>query len=58
MFERNKDFGGTTVICDECGDFEDYDEEDWSELSKIIKEDGWQIKKDGDWLHICPSCVE
>lgn len=50
------------VECDECGheerlDFDEYTS--WSSLIARIKDEGWRIRRDrGEWVHICPDCVE
>lgn len=65
MLEFENAFGTIEMICDEPGcsfseSFEsNSDECDLYKAVKEAKENGWKIyKKDGDWVHVCPMCVE
>ena len=46
------------VMCDECGDESDTDEEDFLCAVQAVKDQGWVIRPDerGGWLHVCPNC--
>lgn len=46
------------VECYSCGDTEEYEVEDWSDLIRTLKEDGWEIRHvDGEWGHYCLYCA-
>ena len=47
---------------DDCGDqldlYEAPTELTWMEIYEYAKGEGWQARKiDGEWLHLCPSCI-
>ena len=50
------------IHCDQCAEaveVEHDDVENFHHMIRTIKADGWQVVPgDGDWRHICPSCVE
>jgi hypothetical protein len=60
MIERNRDFDNFEVSCDTCSNATIVDTDDWDEMIKHIKGEGWRVSKDddGDWCHDCPACAE
>lgn len=62
MIESNHTFGTFEMFCDEVGcDFsEEFDTDgSFQEAIAEAKLKGWKIsRKDGDWHHKCPDCVE
>jgi hypothetical protein len=66
MIENEYTFGTSTVYCDgeNCSYSEDVEGFDgrpllFSDVAVEIKKYGWKIlKRNGDWVHICPACVE
>ena len=65
MIDLDYAFGEADVYCDEpdCKTKERIEGFDGRVCYEIIidamKEDGWRItKKNGEWHHICPGCVE
>ena len=54
----DKQYGEYVLSCDICGesvgDFDSFDE-----AETHTKENGWVIsKKDGEWLNLCPQCID
>ena len=48
-----------TIICDECGDYEDLSADDFEDVTRQAKGLGWFIIKDEGkrvWQHYCPDC--
>jgi len=57
MIERHS--GILSITCDTCADSEDADTNEWNEAWEEWKELGWRsYKKDGEWMHSCPDCVD
>lgn len=56
--ERQK--GKITLMCNVCDDeYDTYDPEDFADMLKDAKRDGWSVFKDDDddWVHMCPNCT-
>ena len=61
MIEKDFEFGTYLVSCDtrDCAYDYDYDtDENWDELMRQMRLDGWKSQKDndGDWCNYCPNC--
>ena len=45
------------VECDDCGEGDAFNADDWQDLMSQMKDDGWTKKKvDDEWEHYCPAC--
>jgi uncharacterized protein YycO len=54
-----RDDGVYVAICDDCGDTEDFNLDDFSDVVDAMKERGWKSKKiDNEWENHCPDCVK
>ena len=54
----DKQYGEYVLSCDICGEsvggFDSFDE-----ARDYTRDNGWVIsKKDGEWLNVCPSCID
>lgn len=60
MIVCNKDEGTSTVVCDNCSDYEIFYLTDWHEVLAEAKVQGWKIAKDAEdkWVHYCPECAQ
>ena len=63
MLEVDNTFNTIDVYCDgkACTNEERIDSDDFSVMSKEIKENGWRIVRDEetkDWFHYCPKCLK
>lgn len=57
MIERD---GSTfTATCDTCPDHIETAETDFFQAIEAIKKLGWRVFKQlGEWMHMCPACLE
>ena len=65
MLDFDNTFGTIEMFCDTVGCdhselFEGFDGHcDIYSAVKDAKDSGWRIyKEDGEWVHLCPTCVE
>lgn len=57
MITRNR--GELVCECADCGTKAYGGTAEWSKFIDNLKEDGWNMRKDGDeWLHQCPECAK
>lgn len=55
--ERHPDYNVIAFVCDECGDAEQTDSQDFFEAWHEIKQIGWTARKvDNNWVHFCKDC--
>jgi hypothetical protein len=60
VIEGADSFGCFAVSCDGCSHQEEFDVDgEWSRLMDEMRSYGWiNRKKEGEWVHLCPTCVE
>lgn len=59
MIERGGLEDTWEVNCDACSHAEEIEAEGFHRAVEAIKRRGWRIRMvAGEWLHLCPSCVE
>jgi len=52
-----KEIGKHYLVCDICGDYEEFDT--WGEAVDFKKTEGWGSKKTKQgWMDFCPNCKE
>ena len=55
----SKEYGKYTLICDICGVGTDEDFDSFQDAIDSRADIGWKSKRaDGEWLDICPDCIE
>jgi hypothetical protein len=53
----DRDADGIAFTCDNCGEVDDTQENDFQTAVVAIQMHGWTIrKKDGEWEHFCRTC--
>lgn len=56
--ERNKD-NELEIECDSCGEVDALDTKRFAEVQEKKREIGWESRQvSGNWLDLCPSCLE
>ena len=61
MLEKNKEDGEWDVSCDFCSTSEIFPTALYmfEDMLSELKKDGWLFKKrNEEWLHACPECIE
>ena len=55
----SRDGEAFAVSCDECGDGDIHETDDFGEVIAEIKREGWQIRHGAQgWVHKCPDCAK
>jgi len=55
----SKEYGKYTLICDICGVVTDQEFDSFQDAIDAREDIGWKSKRvDGEWLDICPDCIE
>jgi hypothetical protein len=55
----SKEYRNYTLICDICGVGTDQDFDSFQDAIDARDDIGWKSKRvDGEWLDICPDCIE
>ena len=55
----SKEYGKYTLICDVCGTGTDEEFDSFQDAIDAREDIRWKSKRiDGEWLDICPDCIE
>lgn len=55
--ERHADYNVIAFVCDDCGEVEQTDSQDFFEAWEEVKQVGWIARKEDDgWQHLCKDC--
>lgn len=56
---KYKEYGKYTLVCDICDASVDEEYKTFQDAADGRKDLGWKSRKiDGDWVDICPDCIE
>jgi len=55
----SKEYGKCILSCDICGEQTGEEYESFQDALDAREDFGWKIKRvEGEWLDICPDCIE
>ena len=55
----SKEYGKCILSCDICGERTGEEYESFQDALDAREDFGWKIKRvEGEWLDICPDCIE